>query len=125
MSSDEVEVHEEVAEAVQAARKEGLRDTLLGMVCPSDWTTQAPEPLGNPHTPLLSRVVPVLCTVSAIYPEHALCVQSAAVSILVPHDEKGLVCAMIVVLQIRGRGCKLSYLLLEHYSTCSYLPACT
>ena len=46
MSTDEAEVHEEVAEAVQAARKEGLRDDLLGMVCPSDWTIQAPEPLG-------------------------------------------------------------------------------
>ena len=47
MSTGEAEVHEEVAEAVQAARKEGLRDDLLGMVCPSDWTIQAPEPLGT------------------------------------------------------------------------------
>lgn len=51
MSTDEAEVHEEVAEAVQAARKEGLRDALLGMVCPSDWTIQAPEPLGTLNMP--------------------------------------------------------------------------
>lgn len=51
MSIAEAEVHEEVAEAVQAARKEGLRDDLLGMVCPSDWTIQAPEPLGTLHVP--------------------------------------------------------------------------
>lgn len=51
MSIDEAEVHEEVAEALQAARKEGLRDDLLGMVCPSDWTIQAPEPLGTLHMP--------------------------------------------------------------------------
>ena len=52
MSTDEAEVHEEVAEAVQAARKEGLRNDLLGMVCPSDWTIQAPEPLGTLNMPL-------------------------------------------------------------------------
>ncbi|KAL0039084.1 hypothetical protein WJX77_007371 [Trebouxia sp. C0004] len=46
MSNDEEEVQEEVAEAVQSARKERLRDDLLGMVCPSDWTIQAPEPPG-------------------------------------------------------------------------------
>ena len=51
MSTDVAEVHEEVAEVVQAARKEGLRDDLLGMVCPSDWTIQAPEPLGTLDTP--------------------------------------------------------------------------
>lgn len=47
LSDDEQEVREEVAEAVQAARKEQLRDDLLGMVCPSDWTIQAPEPPGR------------------------------------------------------------------------------
>ena len=57
MSTDEAEVHEEVAEAVQAARKEGLRDDLLGMVCPSDWTIQAPEPLGTLNTPSPANVV--------------------------------------------------------------------
>lgn len=46
MSNDGEEVHEEVAEAVQSARKERLRDDLLGMVCPTDWTIQAPEPPG-------------------------------------------------------------------------------
>ncbi|KAL0047258.1 hypothetical protein WJX82_010979 [Trebouxia sp. C0006] len=46
MSIDGEEVQEEVAEAVQSARKERLRDDLLGMVCPSDWTIQAPEPPG-------------------------------------------------------------------------------
>lgn len=49
MSTDEAEVHEEVAEAVQAVRKDCLRDDLLGMVCPADWTIQAPEPLGDPN----------------------------------------------------------------------------
>ena len=47
LSDDEQELREEVAEAVQAARKEQLRDDLLGMVCPSDWTIQAPEPPGR------------------------------------------------------------------------------
>ena len=57
MSADEREVHEEVADAVQAARKERLRDDLLSMVCPSDWTIQAPEPLGkSPALGLLSHV---------------------------------------------------------------------
>ncbi len=46
MSIDGEEVQEEVAEAVQSARKERLRDDLLGMVCPSNWTIQAPEPPG-------------------------------------------------------------------------------
>ncbi len=53
MSNDDEEVREEVAEAVQSARKEQLRDDLLGMVCPSDWTIQAPEPPGT-KTSLLS-----------------------------------------------------------------------
>lgn len=67
MSSDEAEVHEEVAEAVQAARREGLRDDLLGIVCPSDWTTQAPEPLGTLHHNFLTlQVSTVTCFVSAI-----------------------------------------------------------
>ena len=49
MSIDGEEVQEEVAEAVQSARKERLRDDLLGMVCPSDWTIQAAEPPGMQH----------------------------------------------------------------------------
>lgn len=46
LSNDDEEVQEEVAEAVQSARKERLRDDLLGMVCPVDWTIQAAEPPG-------------------------------------------------------------------------------
>lgn len=43
---EEGEAREEVAEAVQQQRRERLRDDVLGMVCPSDWTIQAPEPPG-------------------------------------------------------------------------------
>ena len=42
----EEEAQEEVAEAVQQARRERLRDDVLGMVCPTDWTIQADEPPG-------------------------------------------------------------------------------
>lgn len=46
LSDEEEQQREEVAEPVQAARKERLRDDLLNMVCPTDWTIQAPEPPG-------------------------------------------------------------------------------
>lgn len=54
----EEEAREEVAEAVQQQRRERLRDDVLGMVCPADWTVQAPEPPGNKLT------VASLCSLS-------------------------------------------------------------
>ena len=50
-------MQEEVAEAVQQARRERLRDDVLGMVCPSDWTIQAEEPPGAawPRTPFAAH----------------------------------------------------------------------
>lgn len=76
MSIDEAEVREEVAEAVQAARKEGLRDDLLGMVCPSDWKIQAPEPLGT--LPCLHRHSSHVLAVG-------LCRMTSSVSAIQPH----------------------------------------
>ena len=63
IANDEEEMQEEVAEAVQAARKERLRDDLLGMVCPSDWTIEAPEPAGiaTAVCSLLQFQVPCTC----------------------------------------------------------------
>ena len=46
LSDEEEQKREEVAEDVQTERKERLRDDLLSMVCPTDWTIQAPEPPG-------------------------------------------------------------------------------
>lgn len=46
LSDEEEQKREEVAEDVQLERKERLRDDLLSMVCPTDWTIQAPEPPG-------------------------------------------------------------------------------
>lgn len=43
----EEEAREEVAETVQQARRERLRDNVLSMVCPTDWTIQAEEPPGT------------------------------------------------------------------------------
>lgn len=86
MSSDEAEVREEVAEAVQAARREGLRDDLLGMVCPSDWTTQAPEPLGTlHHTSLLSKFPQshALCQPYSLQHASCLCVQQRLLTLAV------------------------------------------
>lgn len=44
---EEEDAQEEVAEAVQQQRRERLRDDVLNMVCPSDWTVQALEPPGQ------------------------------------------------------------------------------
>ena len=73
MSTDEAEVHEEVAEAVQMVRKARLRDDLLGMVCPVDWTIQAPEPLGDPNTPLPLQCASVSCAfIDYMHVHHSL-----------------------------------------------------
>ena len=61
---EEEEAREEVAEAVQQQRRERLRDDVLGMVCPSDWTIQAPEPPGIKRT----QVDCCMC-IAAITPE--------------------------------------------------------
>lgn len=46
----EEEAHEEAEGAIQQQRREQLRDDVLNMVCPSDWTVQAPEPPGKSRT---------------------------------------------------------------------------